>query len=178
MLNLNRTISDGALSQDSPDGPYWPEPPSPNSQRRRTSSDLVSAAINRNNSDMSTRRRQETYNFSRRNAFTASPRKISRISTTTLIQDPYNGAGGSQHQSRPPSVAQSARLVSTGLSNVHPSMGINASQRPPFLTVADAERWKRDKKEHRPVQLPGDHLLADLDQRDHVSLRCIRWNQY
>ena len=177
-FHLNRTISDDAFSQDGPDGPYWQEPPSPNSQRRRISSDLVSAGINRNISDTSTRKRHETYNVSGRNAFTASPREISRISTTTLIQDPYNGARGSQHQSRSASVAQSARLVSTRLSNVHPSMGNNASQRPPVLTVADAERWKRDKKEHRPVQLPGGHLLADLDLRDHVSLRCIRCNQY
>lgn len=173
---LNRTISDGTLSQDSPAGPHWQESPSPDSQRRRTSSDLVSAAIDRNSSNISTQKRRETYNVSRRNAFTAPPGEISKISTSTLIQDPYNGARGSQHQSRSTSGAQSARLVSTGLPNVHPSMGINASRRPPVLSVADAEHWKRDKKERRPVQLPGDHLLKDLDQRDHVSLRCIRCN--
>ena len=175
---LNRTISGGTLSQDSPASLHWQEPPSPDSQRRRASSDLVSAAIKRNSSDISTQKRQETYNVSRRHAFTASPGEISRISTTTLIQDPYNGARGSQRQSRSTSGAQSARLVPTGLPNVHPSMGINASRRPPVLSVVDAERWKRDKKERRPIQLSGDHLLKDLDQRDHVSLRCIRCNQY
>ena len=168
--HLNRTLSDISLSQDSPNGLSWQEPPSPNSRRRRTPSDQVSAAIITNGSDISTQNRQETYNVSQRYAFTASPGEISRTSTATPMQDPYNGLRVNRHQTRFASGAPSARLVSTGLSNVHPSVGIKASQRPPVLSVADAERWKRDKKEHRPVKLPGDHLLADLDQRDHVSL--------
>ena len=176
-FRLNPTISDGTLSQDSPDGPHWQEPPSPNSQRRRTSSDLVSVAIGRNSSDTSTQHQRQTYNVSRPNAFTLSPGEISRPSNTTLFQDSNNSPRGSRHQSRSASGAQSARPVSTRLSNVQLSMGIKASQRPPVLSVADAERWKRDK-EHRPVKLPGDHFLEDLDQRDHVSLLCIRCNQH
>ena len=177
-FHLNRTISDGTPSQDSPDGPHWQEPPSPYSQRRRNSSDLVSAAIGRKSSDTSTQHRRQTYNVSRPDAFTVSPGEISRPSITTLFQDPNNGPRRSRHQSRSASGAQSARLLSTRPSNVQLSMGVKASQRPPVLSVADAERWKRDKKEHRPVKLPGDHFLEDLDQRDHVSLRCIRWNQH
>ena len=171
--HLNRTVSDGALSQDSSDGSRWQEPSSPNRRRRRISSALVSAAINRNSCDVSTQNRQETDNFSRRNDFTASPGEISRTSTATLIQDPYNGPRGSQDQSRFASGARSARSVSNGLSNVHTSMGFQARQRRPVLSVADAQRWKRDKKEHRAVTLPGDYHLAALDERDHVSLRCI-----
>ena len=171
--HLNGTISDVTLSQDSPNRRSWQEPPSPNSRRRRTPSDQFSA-INTNGSDISTQNRQETYNASQRNAFTASPGRISRTDTATLMQDPYNGSRVNQHQTRYASGARSGRVVSTGISNVHPSMGAKASPRPPFLSVADAERWKRDKKKHRPVELHLDHLLADLDQRDHVSLRCIR----
>ena len=175
--HLNRTFSDLSLSQDSPDGLSWQEPPSPSSRRRRTPSDQVSDAMNTNGSDISTQNRQETYNVSQRNAFPASPGGISRTSTATPMQDPYNGPRVNRHQTRFASGARSARLVSTGRSNVHPSMRIKSSQRPPVLSVADAERWKRDKKEHRPGRLP-DHLLADLDQRDHVSLRCIRCIEY
>ena len=172
--HMNRAISDIALSQDSPNGPSWQEPPSPISRRRRTPSDQVSAAINRNGSDISTRNRQDTYNVSQRNTFTASPGGVSRTSPATLMQDPYNGLPVNQHQTGFASGMRSSRLVSTRPPNVRPSLGIQARQTPPVLSVTDAQRWKRDKKEHRPVNLFGNHLLADLDQRDHVSLGCIR----
>lgn len=168
--NLNRAFSAVRLAEASTADSYWQEPQSPNSRRHRTSSHLLSGT----NTSNGTENRQEAYSVNQYHAFTASPEGVSRRSTATLVQDPHHGSGTGRHHSRIDSGVRSARSRAIGPSNVHPPTEPQTRPDPHFLSVTEAQRWKSDKKEHRPAKkLPGDHLLADLDQRDHVSLLCI-----
>lgn len=164
---LNRAFSEVSLTEASPAGSYWQEPQSPNSRPRRTPSHLLSGTNTSNGPE----NRQEAYSVNQHHGFTASPEGVSRTSTATLVQDPHDGSRIGRHHSRIALGMRSARAIATGPAKVHP---MEPQTRPPpdFLSVTEAQRWKSDKKEHRPTKkLSGDHLLADLDQRDHVSLR-------
>ena len=172
--HLNRAFSEVRPSQDSADSPRWLEPLGTNSRRRRTSSGRFSDANTGYAPYIPCKIPQETCDVNQRNAFTDSPVGLSRTNTATLVQGPHNAAQVGQHHSRIAQEPRLLRVVSPDPSKFHPCTEPQARQRPPVLSVTDAQRWKRDKKEQRPCTLPGDHSLADLDQRDHVSLRCIR----
>ena len=172
--HLNRALSEVSLAEVSPAGTYWQEPLGRNSRRRSTPSHLLPGANTSNGPE----NRQETYGVNQHHAFTASP-GVSRTSTATLVQDPHDGSRIGRHHPRIALEMRTARPIANVSSNVHPPTEPHARPPPHFLSVTEALRWKSDKKERRPVKkLPGDHLLADLDQRDHVGLRCIRSSKY
>lgn len=170
---LNRAFTEVDLSQDNPSSPSWQEPQSTHRKRRRTPSDLFSGANTRNGPHMFSHDRRETYDLNQRDTPTAPPGGVSRASTATLVQDRHNGSRGGQHHPNIGSGMQHPGFVSIGSSNVPPPIETRSRQRPPSLSLTDAQQWKKDKKEHRPVRLPHDDLLADLNKRDHVSQRCI-----
>lgn len=167
---LNRAFTEVDLSQDNPSSPSWQEPQSTHRKRRRTTSDLFSGANTRNGPHMFSHDRRETYDLNQRDTPTAPPGGVSRASTATLVQDRHNGSRGGQHHPNIGSGMQHPRFVSIGSSNVPPPIETRSRQRPPSLSLTDAQQWKKDKKEHRPVRLPHDDLLADLNERDHVFL--------
>ena len=178
--HLNRAFSEVGLSQDSPSSPSWQEPLDAHRRRRRTPSDLFSGANTRNGPDVSAQDRQEIYNVSQRDSFTAPLGGVSRTSTATLVQNLHNGSRAGQHDLNMASGPRPPGLSSAGSSNAPPPIETQPRRRPPFLNVTAAQQWKKDKKEHRLSPLPNAHILADLNERDHVSqcyLRCLQYSQ-
>ena len=176
--NLNRPFSAVSLSQDNPSRPSRQEPLGPHRKRRRTPSDRFSGADTRFRPDGYAHDQQETYNDSQRSSFTTRPIELSRTSTATLIQDLHNGSRAGQQHPDIASRTQPPRSVSTGSSNIPPPLGTHSRRRPFYLSVTKAQQWKSDKKQHRAGRLPDDHLLADLEDRDHVSQRCTSLSKY
>ena len=170
--HLNRAFTGVDLSQDEPSSPSWQEPQSTHRKRRRTPPDVFSGASTRNGPHITPQDQQGTYNFNQRNPFTA-PQGVSRTSTTTLVQDLHNGSRAGQQYPNIASGTQHPRFVSIDSSNGPPLRGTQPRRRPPFLPLTVAQQWKSDKKERKPARLPDDHLLADLNERDHVSQHCI-----
>ena len=166
--HLNRAFSEDGLAQDGLPTPSWREPQGTHQTRRRVPDDSFSGIITRNGPNIYNQDRQETYNASQRNSSTAQP-GVSRTSTATLVQDLPNGLRPSHHHVTFASGARPPELGATGSSHAPVPTDFQTRRRPPFLSVTDAQQWKKDKKNHRPVRLTDDHLLADLNDRDQVS---------
>ena len=172
--HLNRAFTAVDLSQDEPSSPSWQEPQSTHRKRRRTPPDIFSGAITGNGPHPCSQDRQETDNSNQRSSFRDPAEGVSRASTATLVQDPHSGSRARQHRPNISST-QHSRLPN-GSSDILPPMETQLRRqhrRPPSLSVTHAQQWKSDKKEHKPVRLPHDDLLADLNERDHVSQHCI-----
>lgn len=172
--DLNRNFSKFGLSQDSTSSPSWQEPPGTHRRRRRTPSDLLSGANTRKDLEKFSPDRQENYNINQRNAFTAPPEGVSRTSTATLVPDLHNGSRARRHHPNITSETRPPRIALIDSSNVPPLRETQPRRLPPVLSLAAAQQWRSDKKKHMAVRLPDDHLLADLNERDHVSQCCIR----
>ena len=168
----NGVFTDVVLSQESPSSRPWQESLGTHRKRHRTPPGLFSGASTRNSPDFFAQDQQETYNHNQRNSFTAPPEGVSRTSTATLIPNLHNDSRAGQHHPNIASGMQHPRLVSIG------PLGTQPRRRPHFLSVTNAQQWKSDKKGHRSVRLPDDHLLADLNERDYVSQSCIHCSQY
>lgn len=171
--HLNRAFSDTGPAQDSPSSSSGQGQLGTRRKRRRTPSDVFSSANTGNGPDTYAQNGQETYNFSQHNSFTAPPGRFSRASTATLVQDLHNGSRAGEHHPYTTPGERPHRFVPTGSFSVPPPVETQPRRRPPFLSVNDAQQWKCDKKEHRGGRLPHEHLLADLNMRDHVSQLCI-----
>lgn len=168
--HLNRGLSGLDLSQDSPSGPSWHEPPHTHRTRRWTPSDPFSGTDSRNSPDRSSRDTQEINNDSQRISLTAARGGPSRSSTSTLVQGSHNSTRAGQYR---PNVAPGTR---TPRLEAYVSLPEESQQRrrPPFLSFSEAQHWKGDRKQHKPVKLPDHDLLADLSGRDHVSQCCVQ----
>ena len=118
--HLNRLFSEVGLSQDSPSSPSWQEPINAHRRRRRTPSDLFSGTNTRNGPDVLAQDRQETYNVSQRDSFTAPPGGVFRTSTATLVQNLHNGSRAGQHHHNMASGPRPPGLSSAGSSNGPP----------------------------------------------------------
>ncbi|KAL9131378.1 MAG: hypothetical protein Q9175_006779 [Cornicularia normoerica] len=165
--HLNHAFSQVDLSQDNPSSPSWQEALGTQRRRRRTPSDSFSGANTRNGPDTFAQNLQKTYNDSQRNSCTAPPRGVSRSSTATVVQDLHNGSRAGQHR---PNIASGTRPPRLESYNVPPPVDTQPRRRPPFLSLNVAQQWKSDRKQHKPVKLPDHHLLAHLNERDHVFL--------
>ena len=163
--HANRGFSGLDLSQDSPSGPSWHEPPHTHRTRRWTPSDPFSGTDTRNSPDRSSQDTQEIYKDSQRSSLTTARGGPSRSGTSTLVQGPHNSSRAGQHR---PNVAPGTRTP-----RLEPYVPLpeesQQRRRPPFLSFSVAQHWKSDRKQHKPVKLPDHDLLADLSGRDHVS---------
>ena len=166
---LDRSFSGLDLSQDSPSGPSRHEPPHPQRTRRWTPSNSFSGTDTRNSPHRSSQNTQEIYSDSQRSSLTAARGGPSRSSTSTLVQGSHNSSRAVLHR---PNVAPETRTPRLA---AHVPLPEESQQRrrPPFLSLSEVQHWKGDRKQHKPVKLPNDELLADLSGRDHVSQRCV-----
>ncbi|KAM0797870.1 hypothetical protein BDR22DRAFT_428266 [Usnea florida] len=163
--HLNRVFSEHGHLQDHPFSSTWHEPHFTSHRPRRTPSGFVPGAKTRNGIDTSYQDIEEINNDSPR--FAAAPRGVSRSSTSTLVHSPLRSSRVGQHS---PKIISTMRPPRLDLRNVPFPVATQQSRRPAHLSVMDAQQWKSDRKQHRPVKLPyGDHL-ADLKDRDHVFL--------
>ena len=166
---LDRSFSGLDLSQDSPSGPSRHEPPHTQRTRRWTPSNPFSGFDTRNSPDRSSQDTQEIDDDSQRSLRTAARGGPSRSSTSTLVQGSHNSSRTGPHR---PNVAPGTRTPRLAAYFPLPEES-QQRRRPPFLSFSEAQHWKGDRKQHKPVKLPNHDLLADLSGRDHVSWRCV-----